>query len=68
MPAVTVDIQEDLLQRAQDHAQACGFKSLSALVESLLTERLAQTPDLIAAREATRKFEELGYIDAGLDI
>lgn len=68
MAAISVEIDDTLLRRAQEYATSRGYSSFSAFLESMIQERLAQEPDPASAREAARKFEELGYIDAGLDI
>lgn len=68
MAAISVEIDEVLLRRAQEYATSRGYSSFPAFLESMIRDRLAQEPDPASAREATRKFEELGYIDAGLDI
>ena len=68
MAAITVEIDDDLLQKAQEHAAANGFSSFSGFLENIIQARLAQDTDAAMTRETTRKMEELGYIDAGLDI
>jgi len=68
MATVTIEIDEALLRKAQEYAASCGYHSFSAFCEGIIMERLAQASDASDTRKATEKFEELGYLDAGLDI
>ena len=68
MAAVTIDLAEDLLQRANSYVKSSGYASLSVLVADLISEKLSQTSPDALATQTMQKFEELGYIDAGLDI
>lgn len=68
MAAISVDIDDVLLRKAQEYAASRGYSSFSAFLESMIQDRLAQEPDSASARDTARKLEELGYIDAGLDI
>lgn len=63
MAAISVEIDEVLSRKAWEYATSCG-----SFLESMTLDRPAQEPDPAPAREAARKFEELGYIDARLDI
>jgi hypothetical protein len=67
MPSVSVEIEEKLLERLRQRATARGV-SLRAYLEAILERELAKPGDSAEDEAITRKLEELGYIDAGLDI
>jgi hypothetical protein len=67
MPSVSVEIEEKLLERLRQRATARGV-SLRAYLEAILEHELAKAGDSAEDEAITRKLEQLGYIDAGLDI
>jgi hypothetical protein len=67
MPSVPVEIEQTLLEKLQKRAAARGV-SVRAYLEAVLECELAK-PGNDEEDEAIRhKLEQLGYIDAGLDI
>jgi plasmid stability protein len=67
MPSVSIEIEENLLERLRQRATARGV-SVRAYLEAILERELAKPGDSPEDEAITRKLEELGYIDAGLDI
>jgi len=67
MPSVSIEIEENLLERLRQRATARGV-SVRAYLEAILEHELAKPGDSPEDQAITRKLEELGYIDAGLDI
>jgi plasmid stability protein len=67
MPSVSVEIEQALLERLRQRASARGV-SVRAYMEAILESELAKPGDSPEDAAITRKLEELGYIDAGLDI
>jgi hypothetical protein len=67
MPSESVEIEQSLLEKLRKRAAARGV-SLRAYLEALLERELAKPGDSAEDEAVTRKLEQLGYIDAGLDI
>jgi hypothetical protein len=67
MPATSIEIEQSLVERISQRADARGV-SLRAYLEAILERELAKPADDEQDRATMRKLEELGYIDAGLDI
>jgi hypothetical protein len=67
MPSVAVEIEQALLEKLRQRAAARGV-SLRAYLEAILERELAKPGDSEEDEAITRKLEQLGYIDAGLDI
>jgi len=67
MPSVSIDIEQTLVDKLGKRAAARGV-SLRAYLEAILERELAKPGDAEEDEAIRRKLEELGYIDAGLDI
>ncbi|HKE28838.1 MAG TPA: hypothetical protein VKB88_41095 [Bryobacteraceae bacterium] len=67
MPSVPVEIEQTLLEKLRQRAAARGV-SLRAYLEAILERELAEPGDDEEDEVIRRKLEQLGYIDAGLDI
>jgi len=67
MPSVPVEIEQTLLDKLQQRATARGV-SLRAYLEAILERELAKPGDDEEDAAIRQKLEQLGYIDAGLDI
>ena len=67
MPSVPVEIEQTLLEKLRQRAAARGV-SLRAYLEAILERELAKPGDDEEDEVIRRKLEQLGYIDAGLDI
>jgi hypothetical protein len=67
MPSGSVEIEQGLLENLQKRATARGV-SLRAYLEAILEHELAKPGDDEEDEAITRKLEQLGYLDAGLDI
>jgi hypothetical protein len=67
MPSVAVELEQALLEKLRQRAVARGV-SLRAYLEAILERELAKPGDSEEDAAITRKLEQLGYIDAGLDI
>jgi len=67
MPSVPVEIEQTLLEKLRQRAAARGV-SLRAYLEAILERELAKPGDDEGDEVIRRKLEQLGYIDAGLDI
>lgn len=67
MQSASVEIEQALLEKVRQRAVARGV-SVRAYVEAVLECELAKSSDTQEDAAITRKLEELGYIDAGLDI
>lgn len=67
MPSVPVEIEQALLDKLRQRATARGV-SLRAYLEAILERELAKPGDGEEDEAIRRKLEQLGYIDAGLDI
>jgi hypothetical protein len=67
MPSVSVEIDQTLLEKLGQRAAARGV-SLRAYLEAILERELAKPGDDEEDAAIQRKLEQLGYIDAGLDI
>ena len=68
MASVTIEIDDNLLQRVEQHLASGNSGTLSALVQDLLREHLGAASDDALTQQTVQKLGELGYIDAGLDI
>ncbi len=65
----TIEIDAKLFEQAEANARSGGFSSVKVYVEHLLTKEFAKSKDEQAQDdEITRKMEETGYLDEGLDI
>ena len=67
MPATSVEIEQTLAEKIGRRAAARGI-SVRAHLEAILERELAKPADDEQDEAITRKFAQLGYIDAGLDI
>ena len=67
MPATSVEIEQTLVEQIGRRASARGI-SLRAYLEAILERELAKPADDEQDAETLRRLEQLGYIDAGLDI
>jgi len=67
MPSAPVEIEQALLDKLRQRAAARGV-SLRAYLEAILERELAKPGDGEEDEAIRRKLEQLGYIDAGLDI
>lgn len=67
MPSTPVELDDSLLDRIRVRAGARGV-SLRTFVEAILEREAAKPLDQEEDEATMRKFEQLGYIDAGLDI
>jgi hypothetical protein len=67
MSSVAVEIEQALAEKLRQRAAARGV-SLRAYLEAILELELAKAGDTEEDEAITRKLEQLGYIDAGLDI
>lgn len=67
MPSEPVEIDQTLLDKLRQRSAARGV-SLRAYLEAILERELAKPGDSEEDEAIRRKLEELGYIDAGLDI
>lgn len=67
MPSESVEIEQSLLEKLRQRSAARGV-SLRAYLEAILERELAKPGDSPEDDAVTRKLEQLGYIDAGLDI
>jgi len=67
MPSKAIEIDEMLLERISGRARARGVSS-RAYIEAILEREAAKPLDEAEDEDTMRKFEQLGYIDAGLDI
>lgn len=67
MPSVSIEIEQTLAEKLGQRATARGV-SLRAYLEAILEHELAKPADSEEDAAIQRKLEELGYIDAGLDI
>jgi hypothetical protein len=67
MPATSVEIEQSLVEKISQRAGSRGV-SLRAYLEAILERELAKPADDEQDQATMRKLEELGYIDAGLDI
>ena len=63
----TIEIDETLLEKMRGRARARGV-SPRVYIEAILQREAAKPLDQTEDEETMRKFEQLGYIDAGLDI
>jgi hypothetical protein len=66
MAAISIDIEEALLRRAQEDAVACESSSFATFVTSILIKR--QVPCPAMPRVSEHKFEEITCTAAGLDM
>jgi hypothetical protein len=62
-----ISLTAELYDKVKVRAQAAGFNSPDAYVEEVLAKDIAQA-DADQNDKLARKMQELGYIDAGLDI
>ena len=67
MPSASIEIEQTLVDKLSQRAAARGV-SLRAYLEAILERELAKPGDGEEDEAIRRKLEELGYIDAGLDI
>lgn len=63
--APKLDIGKDLLKRAEDHARAAGYSSVTEFVAHLIERELAASAAPAADNEedARKRLQGLGYID-----
>jgi hypothetical protein len=66
MPSASVEIEQGLVEKLRQRAVARGA-SLRAYLEAILEREFAKPGDG-EDEIISRKLEQLGYIDAGLDI
>jgi len=66
MPSASVEMEQGLVEKLRQRAVARGV-SLRAYLEAILEREFAQTGDG-EDEIISRKLEQLGYIDAGLNI
>jgi hypothetical protein len=67
MLPTSIQLDPTLLDRVQKRAAARGV-SVRAYVEAVLERELARAEDSEGDEAVRRKLEQLGYIDAGMDI
>jgi len=67
MLPTSIQLDPTLLDRVQKRAAARGV-SVRAYVEAVLERELARAEDGEGDEAVRRKLEQLGYIDAGMDI
>jgi ribosome-binding protein aMBF1 (putative translation factor) len=67
MPATSIEIEQSLVEKISQRAASRGV-SVRAYLEAILERELATPADDEQDQATMRKLEELGYIDAGLDI
>jgi hypothetical protein len=67
MPSVSIEIDQTLVDKLSKRAAARGV-SLRAYLEAILEHELAKPGDGEEDEAIRRRLQELGYIDAGLDI
>ena len=69
----TIELNTDLLERAEANARSGGFISLRAYIEHILEKEFARIKEPDSEEqsqndEIVRKMEQAGYLDEGLDI
>lgn len=67
MATVTIELEASLWEKVQQLAAASGA-SPQAFLETLVKNHLGRPDSAEEDAAVTRKLEQLGYIDAGLDI
>jgi hypothetical protein len=69
----TIELNADLLERAEANARSGGFISVRAYIEHILEKEFARikepdSEEQSQNEEIVRKMEQAGYLDEGLDI
>ena len=69
----TIELNAKLLEEAEVNARSGGFTSVRTYIEQILEKEFARinVPDSEEQKqneEITRKMEQAGYLDEGLDI
>jgi hypothetical protein len=69
----TIELNAKLLEEAEVNARSGGFTSVRAYIEQILEKEFARTKvpgseEQKQNEEISRKMEQVGYLDEGLDI
>ena len=65
----TIELDAKLLEQAEANARSGGFSSVKVYIEHILVKEFAKSKEeQVQDEEITRKMEETGYLDEGLDI
>ena len=69
MSKLSIELNQELSAKVQEHSEAAGYSSPQEFVEHLIEKALAKDAgEPVSEEEAGRKLQGIGYLDFGLDI
>jgi hypothetical protein len=68
MSKPTIELDQELWVKVQQHSEAAGYSSPQEFVQHLIEQELAKGDEAVSEEEARRKLQGIGYLDFGRDI
>ena len=68
MPKPTIELNQELWAKVQEHSAAAGYSSPQEFVQHLIEKELAKADEPVSEEEASHKLKGIGYLDFGRDI
>lgn len=68
MSKPTIELDNELWAKVQQHSDAAGYSSPQEFVLHLIEQELAKTGEPDSEEDARRKLQGIGYLDFGRDI
>ena len=68
MSKPTIELDNELWAKVQQHSEAAGYSSPQEFVLHLIEQALAKADEPVSEEETGRKLHGIGYLDVGRDI